>query len=462
MRQPARSRLLRILRTQSKSRKTQRMRGVMKEMLLDAGMEVQVINKQIFARKGNADHMPVIVAHADTVHDIVPTDRYRVAFETVDGQVIHYAFDPKTGKQRGVGGDDKCGLWIAQEIARNMENVGVIITVDEEIGCIGAKRVTSDQIDHATVLIQADRRGKDDAIIRANQIDISSKEWQEHVKKGIDAHGYHYSTFGMGTDVAAMHNTKAAQVSAINLSAAYFDPHSDNEWIAEDHLENAFELALRLAQESSGEKWLHEAKRAEYKSSYTPVQTHYVNPEWFSNAHTSRVRGYHATHLIRDSSANRPKAPDWVYDQKEGAWVDAEKREFIAIHMLGGIVVYHFTEFRDVAQRIKASGYEVKYGEKNDHAFVTGYLRDTIPAEIAEGPQCSVEGCNRSAHLYHMVHLRWKCDTHMELLMEARNEKWLSEPPPRTSTVIEVPKHPIPIGNGSETWVDNENVLGYD
>ena len=463
MRQPQRERLLRILRTQSQSHNTRRMRGVMRVLLEEAGMTVVMQNKQLFARKGSAAHVPYIVAHADTVHKIVGSDKYFATFDMMDGEIVHHAYDPSTNKPRGIGGDDKCGLWMAQEIARNMDNVGVIITVDEEVGCLGARRVTKEQLADATVLIQGDRRGHDDAVTRASGINISSDDWQSHVKKHIEDHGYRFCTFGAGTDVAAMHDTKAAEVSAINLSAAYYNPHFDNEYIREDKLENAFELALRLAEVSSDEKWGHVAQRHQYNYNQQSRTYNYERPlfsSWFGNDPSALSRGFHATHLHRDSIKNQPDMKVWKYDNQHRLYL-TEDRTQCMFYLCGGLVHMMWGELVNAVHLIKESGYVLPDkmqrigGDRIEVNWFAEYFKDRVASKMTFAdalPTCQLhEGCNKPCRTFHMARLRWGCEEHMGETMKVDGIEFLTNLPAK-------PAIELPARNG----VDSTNHWHYN
>jgi hypothetical protein len=254
MRMDRRERLISILEIQSQTGKTSRIRAFMRKALEEAGMTVQKRDRQLFAWKGDVNEpVPVFVAHSDTVHAIVAPEKYAVGMYTDKGDIIYHAFDPTTRKWRGVGGDDKCGLWVALEAAHALPNVGVIITIDEESGCKGARLLTPEDSAHASILIQADRRGNDDAVRKTFSGTLSGDDWQEHVKDDVLAHGYDWCNFGASTDVAAMKRA----VSAVNLSAGYHSPHSPYEYVSETDVENALELALALAEKSGRKKLDH-------------------------------------------------------------------------------------------------------------------------------------------------------------------------------------------------------------
>jgi tripeptide aminopeptidase len=264
-----------LLNIQSASRNQDRMMNFMHDALEDAGMVVRRKHGQLYATKGNTDNpVPVYVAHADTVHRIVRPDWYAVGVSEnpKDGDRLYYGYDPGANIDRGVGGDDKCGMFVCMEAARELDNVGVIITRDEEIGAIGASLVTSADIAHAAVLIQADRRGARDAVRSTfGGVTISSDEWQAHVQESITVHGYDWCDSGLFTDVTRMHEDRIASVSAINISAGYYNPHTPSEYISEYDLEWALALAIDLGTLSAGKKWRHEyvPKRYEGAGEYT-------------------------------------------------------------------------------------------------------------------------------------------------------------------------------------------------
>src|SRR5690349_5985339 len=103
MQKMPRERLVDILSIQAKSGRTTHMRAHIQRELEEAGCRVWRRDKNLYARKGDVSApVPVFIAHSDTVHEIVPDRNYRVACEVDGGDIIYYAYDPITGKSRGV------------------------------------------------------------------------------------------------------------------------------------------------------------------------------------------------------------------------------------------------------------------------------------------------------------------------------------------------------------------------
>jgi hypothetical protein len=249
-----------LLEIQSKSRNTTAIRAHMKRELEAAGCTVRTIDHQLYARKGTStDPIPYIVAHADTVHAIVDKARYKVdTYIADDGDIVYYAYDPTTGKSRGVGGDDKVGMWVALEAAYALQDVGIVITIDEEIGALGARKISPQEFENAAVLIQCDRRGYQDAIYETWSGEISSKEWRDHVQPIIDAHGMKWSDDGSLTDVSEIVDLRITTVSAVNLAAGYYGAHTSEETVREGDAYVSLSCALALAKASAGTRWEHE------------------------------------------------------------------------------------------------------------------------------------------------------------------------------------------------------------
>lgn len=433
--------LTEILRTQSVSRQTKRMRNLMRVRLEEAGMHVEMRDRQIFARKGRKSPVPFIVAHSDTVYPIVPNENYRIAWDFNSGSVKYYAEDPKEKKRRGIGGDDKCGLFVALQIAQNMNDVGVIITTDEEIGCVGAKRVKKEDLEDASVLIQADRRGGTDAVKRISGFDISGEDWQEHVETSVKSHGYTWHTWGANTDVFAMQGTEAASVSAVNLSAGYHLPHTENDWIDEEQLENAFELALALAEKSREVKWAHKIERHVHRT------THYSQANSFMFA-SSRIfaldmeeYGYHGSHLVRGIN-HLDNWREYRHDVKTGMALaeNGDGRIFLA----GGSIFLSKEEIEE----------GVRLANKTPYGF-TSHLRDVVARVPAI---CSVASCVNEAYTLHCVLAEWMCDEHIQSCMRERGETMATEfTSERTQKLIQSSQL---ILRGQDGW-DGDHFYGH-
>jgi hypothetical protein len=87
--------------------------------------------------------------------------------------------------------------------------------------------------------------------------EIAGNDWKSHVGGVVKTYGYNWCQYGAGTDVSAMHETGAAGVSAVNLSAGYYNPHLASEYVHEGDVEQCMEMAIELGLKSGAVPWDH-------------------------------------------------------------------------------------------------------------------------------------------------------------------------------------------------------------
>lgn len=384
MRCKDRALLFDLLSVQSKSRNQGRMIQFMQEKLTEFGMEVVRAGEQLYARKGNREvYVPYFVAHADTVHGIVPDDQYRVtALLATDGDIIYRAYDPTTGLSRGVGGDDKCGLYACLYAAQNMDDVGVLVTVDEEIGCVGAGLVHEELLIRPGCMIQLDRRGNGDAVDAIGG-PICSDEWKAAMSPVIAHYGYKW-TFGAITDVGTLAHDM--RLSAINLSAGYFNPHGADEYVSETDLEFAIELAIDIAYTAGNEEWnipeavVRRPKRSTWEPQWQRQQG------WNMWDGEDDNYGSYADYIDeRDKARAQAREPEALL--KEEAKMSSMYRQL-------GIDVYfdadgfekyeQFVEFRDAQNNSQHEQVTVELRKPENWEFVDDLLQDAITPNIED------------------------------------------------------------------------------
>ncbi len=109
-------------------------------------------HKNIYITKGelvDGEYYPMFVAHTDTVHDIIPkinvkiVDVYRPVtfgkvFESVPVKALK-AYDDNEDPT-GIGGDDKCGIFICLNLLEKLDKVKIGLFVSEETGCHGSAK----------------------------------------------------------------------------------------------------------------------------------------------------------------------------------------------------------------------------------------------------------------------------------------------------------------------------------
>ena len=97
---------------------------------------------------------------------------------------------------------------------------------DGEVGCIGSSHADMSFFSDCRFVIQCDRKGNGDMVTQINGMKLCSNEFIS----AIDVRKYGYKPAqGLNTDVAAL-KRNGLEVSCINLSCGYYEPHTDNEY----------------------------------------------------------------------------------------------------------------------------------------------------------------------------------------------------------------------------------------
>lgn len=184
-----------------------RLLGLMERFLKRYYKNVEVTRSYIIAY----GDIPVgLVAHADTVFKVPPREFYLDRDKNV-------MWSPD-----GLGADDRAGIFsIIRIIADTELRPHVIITTDEECGCLGSGKLISKHPkfpDELKFLIQLDRRGEKDSVY----YDCENEEFE----KFITAYGFE-TAYGTLSDISVL--APAWGVAAVNFSVGYRNEHSMSE-----------------------------------------------------------------------------------------------------------------------------------------------------------------------------------------------------------------------------------------
>lgn len=151
----------------------------------------------------------LLVAHLDTVHAELPKN------------IIDKG--GKLSSPQGIGGDDRCGVYMIQEILKR-HDCHVLFTEDEECGGIGAGKFCKSNIAKelkVTFAIELDRAGSNDAVF----YDCANDEFTEFVLQ--DEHW----VMGVGSYTDICDIAPRLNCAAVNLSCGYYNAHTKNEYV---------------------------------------------------------------------------------------------------------------------------------------------------------------------------------------------------------------------------------------
>lgn len=204
----------------------------------------------IYITKGDAELYPCIVAHTDTVHDMV--DWFEI-FETSDGCL--FAMNVQTMEQTGIGGDDKVGVFICLEMLRTTDNIKVVFFKDEEHGCLGSQKADMRFFDDVSFVLQCDRRGYEDFVRSIFMEDMYDQSFSEAIAPLLKKYKRKECLDGGMTDVWQLAD-KGLEVCVANMSCGYYNPHSDEEYVDVDEVKSTLDFVKELFKTLDGKQWI--------------------------------------------------------------------------------------------------------------------------------------------------------------------------------------------------------------
>lgn len=178
----------------------------------------------------NPEFFPCVIAHTDHV---VSCDHKEVRIK--NNKI--WGRDKMTGKQTALGADDTNGICCAIQLLKEIPDLKVCFTTEEEVRFLGAD-YASDNIDffyNVSYMIQADRHGNSDLITYTNGIYSASEYWLQEVS-GLMAAFKYKEAYGLGTDVGVL--SEQLQLSGVNISCGYYDEHKATEYTIISELQN--------------------------------------------------------------------------------------------------------------------------------------------------------------------------------------------------------------------------------
>jgi hypothetical protein len=240
--------LIELFTIQSNARDERRMRSYVCKQLQRMGLAYSVdAHGNIITHKG-AGVRPFVVCHIDTVHDFVK--HFEIKLQTNKRGTFLYGWDSANVQQVGCGGDDKAGIYACLHALNKLDNVSAVFFSREEVGCVGSKNIALDVFRDASMILQADRKGAADFINYSNGVELYGDDFKRVALPIADLYGYKEAR-GLCTDAGEL-CARHVGVACVNLSAGYYNAHTDNEIQCVEELESVCALIVDLCRAIGG------------------------------------------------------------------------------------------------------------------------------------------------------------------------------------------------------------------
>ncbi|WP_279062242.1 hypothetical protein [Campylobacter lanienae] len=194
--------------------------------------------------KGNRKY-PLICAHLDTINDHKSKELPKL---NIKGDYISLASDSPC---ECLGGDDRCGVYIALSLIKDRTPYGFGFFYDEEIGGVGSGIASPliNNLDGVTAFIGLDRKGCDElALYGYNNSELVSL---------FESRGY-FKARGSFTDASNLSSFSDKGLACVNLSVGYYNEHTLKETINITAMNRTLAVLKSMVDELSSKPFLIE------------------------------------------------------------------------------------------------------------------------------------------------------------------------------------------------------------
>ena len=256
----------------------------------------------IIAMKGNGKIG--LVAHTDTVHEI-----FEGEMRIIYSKGTLKAFKSVIRKNKiknvitGIGGDDKVGIFLVLRLLQELNDVTAFFVTQEEIGSVGALYLNRKYLEPCSYFIEIDRRGIKDVVTQYYNSDLINSEFKKKIKPILKKHN-RVEASGLTTDIIALAEAGSINVSAINVSCGYYNPHTAFEYISIDEVNKTYQFVKDLIVVLGTKRYEH--KYESYSYSYSKWWEHYYNDDTYEDD-----RGYLYDNVDDDDDEDLKNYAKW-------------------------------------------------------------------------------------------------------------------------------------------------------
>jgi di/tripeptidase len=215
----------------------------------------------LYLTKGMLDstdeYFPCVVSHMDTVHRshrnlIENKVRLTIKEHNLSWLTAHH---PETDKQTGIGGDDKCGVYVCLELFNNFDKLKGAFFVEEEIGMLGSKESDDRFFENVGYAIQFDAPSSNWITEVCSGVKLFDEDFKTEIKGVLNESGYNNFSIDPFTDVNQL--AKKYDFNCLNLGCGYYRQHSDSEYVIISEVEDSLRAGVELINKLGVTKYVH-------------------------------------------------------------------------------------------------------------------------------------------------------------------------------------------------------------
>lgn len=272
------------------------LKNMLTMFLYEVGYKDVVIGDGFLYAKGEIPFC--LTAHMDTVHDKQVSVVYEL--ERMGDYII--------SSPQGIGGDDRCGIYMIMNILKKGFKPYVVFCEDEEIGCVGSGKFCKtnliDELKNCKYIIELDRANSKDAVF----YNCDNPEFTEFITSTT---GYK-TDWGSCSDISKL--CPASGVAGVNLSCGYYNAHTLGEYVSMEEMANTQKVVEKLLNTECVAYEYIEKKYTHYSGGYGKCVGYYDyddDYDWYS------TKTYYASKAYNSYSPNNQTKNEVKATEKE-------------------------------------------------------------------------------------------------------------------------------------------------
>jgi tripeptide aminopeptidase len=276
-----------VLSIPSYSKKEILMREFIKKFAIHNGIEYHIDYKgNIYLTKGVIDeneYYPCVVSHIDTVHNkhisLIEENKRLIIDEDQD---MLTAKHPETNIQTGIGGDDKCGVFVCLSLMTKLDVIKGAFFVEEEIGMLGSKVSDDNFFKNVGYAIQFDAPSANWITEVCSGVRIFEDFFKDMIKEVLSDNGYTNFSNDPFTDVNQL--AQKYDFNCLNLGCGYYRQHTDYEYVIISEVERSLKAGLDLIEYLGNDKYIkHREPKREIIIENQPISYNVIETNDFED-----------------------------------------------------------------------------------------------------------------------------------------------------------------------------------
>lgn len=202
----------------------------------------------------SGEFYPCVVSHMDTVHRshkeliesktnlIIESSTYNEGED--DGMTTLIAKHPITKEQTGIGGDDKCGVYVCLEMFERFSILKGAFFVEEEIGMKGSREADDKFFENVGYAIQFDAPSSNWISEICSGVKLFDEEFKGEIKETLNECGYTKFSIDPFTDVNQL--ASKYDFNCLNLGCGYYRQHTNSEYVVVEEVFDSINVGEKL------------------------------------------------------------------------------------------------------------------------------------------------------------------------------------------------------------------------